>query len=109
MIPRAEAEAEADRALKDYQPEKFDHDADAPLALALARGRSEAPHWLKSSITSLSADELRHYDRLAAPLVRDSFSLPDKLRSDVEVVNWFLAQDADRFVFDPASGKFQTR
>jgi hypothetical protein len=107
VIPRAEAEAEADRALKGYQPEKFDHDGDALLVLALARGRSEAPHWLKSAITGSTSDELRHSARQLAPIIRDSFSLPDGLKSEMDVVNWYLAQDPDRFVFDPATGKFQ--
>jgi hypothetical protein len=109
VIPRAEAEAEADRALRGYQPEKFDYDGDKLLELALARGRSEAPHWLRSAITGSNYDELRHSARQLARIMRDSFSLPDGLKSEMDVVNWFRAQDTDRFVFDPVTGKFQTR
>jgi hypothetical protein len=62
-----------------------------------------------SSISGSTPDELRFTARQLAPLMRDSFSLPQGLGSEMEVVNWYLAQDASRFAFDAATGKFQIR
>jgi hypothetical protein len=115
FVPRPVLEQEVDRWLA-VDPVSLpnphgipNHGLDPVLELALARGRPEAPRWLKEAITRNRKSETRHHPVLLLDSIYDAFALPPGLKSAPEVVDWFMAQDPAAFVFDPAPGKYQLR
>ncbi len=91
-------------------PHRFPHSAIEPmLELALARGRADAPRWLKEAITRKQEDDANYHAVWVVEPVRDAFVIPAGLKGHAEVVDWFMAQNPAAFVFDPASGKYQLR
>ena len=115
FVPRPVLEREVDTWL-DGVPVRLpnphgipNHRLDPVLELGLARGRSEAPRWLKEAITRKQEGERRHHPLLLLDSIHDAFVLPPGLKTAPEVVEWFMAQDPAAFVFDPTLGKFQLR
>jgi hypothetical protein len=86
------------------------------IELALARGRQEAPRWLKEDFEARFAVSTgRNASAVNRDILRTFFNPPElniaKDGFDVmeRQLDWFLAADPDRFVFDPATRKYQLR
>ncbi|MCW1923603.1 hypothetical protein OKA05_13645 [Luteolibacter arcticus] len=109
VLPREYLEKETDRRLEDYEPPLPNPNIDPLLDLALARGRSEAPRWLRDAIRRKQATETTFASVWVKDPVRKWFEFPSHLKTDDEVVGWFLGQEPVHFVFDPASEKFHLR
>jgi hypothetical protein len=109
VLPREYLEKETDRLLEDFEYPLPNPRIDPLLHLALARGRSEAPRWLRDAIRKKQATETTFASVWVKDPVLKWFEFPSHLKTDDEVVGWFLGQEPDHFVFDPGSGKFHLR
>lgn len=109
VLPREELEMEVDRLLEDFEAPLPNPHIDPLLELALARGRNEAPRWLRDGIRRRQASLQAFASVWVKDPIRKWFAFPSHLKTDDEVVGWFLNQEPDRFVFDSVSGKFQLR
>lgn len=115
FVPRPVLEREVDRwpagnSARFTLPHRFPHCAIEPqLELELARGHTEAPGWLKETITRKQETDANYHAVWVVEPVRDAFVIPAGLKGHAEVVDWFMAQDPAAFVFDAALGKFQLR
>lgn len=117
VLPQGELDREADEILKSFRVMPSTHFISPGLDLALARGRKEAPRWLKEDFEARiaaspgshksSAASHRHLETYFEPpkvdMPKDPFGAMDKK------IEWFLTIDPDRFVFDPATRKYQLR
>ncbi len=109
FVPRPDLAREADAWLAGYKVRPPNPHIDPMLALALARGHVDAPRWFQEAITRKRTEEPTFHPAWVDDPVRESFVLPPGLKTEAEIVDWLLAQDSARFVFDPAPGKFQLR
>ncbi|MEK7950898.1 hypothetical protein [Luteolibacter soli] len=109
VLPREELEKQVDRLLEDYDCPLPNPHIDPLLELALARGRSEAPRWLRDGIRRKQAISERYESVWIDKPIRKWFAVPSHLKTEDEVVGWFLGNEPDRYAFDPASGKFHLR
>jgi hypothetical protein len=108
VIPRDRLDREVDARLALFRVRPAGYRT-PDLELALARGRQEAPRWLKQDYEALSrspfhsgALELleKYFDVLPVPRDRNFREARDRQ------VEWFLSIDPDRFVFDPAKRRY---
>jgi hypothetical protein len=116
-LPRELLDREADGILKSFRIQPRTAFISPGLDLALARGRKEAPRWLKEDFEARiaaspgghksTAASHRHLETYFDPpkvdMPNDPFGAMDKK------VEWFLAIDPSRFVFGPATRKYQLR
>ena len=112
FVPRPDLEREVDAWLAGYQVrlrQLTNPHIDPMLELALARGKADAPRGLQEAITRKRSVEPRFHAVWLIGAVKDAFVIPPGLKGPVEVVDWFMAQDPARFVFDPGTGKYQLR
>jgi hypothetical protein len=117
VVTRERLDRAVDEILKSFRVQPRTAFISPGLDLALARGRREAPRWLKEDFEARiaaspgghksTAASHRHLETYFDPpkvdMPKDPFGAMDKK------VEWFLAIDPDRFVFDPATRKYQLR
>lgn len=108
VLKAEEIDAEADRLLDTHVLLPFEwEDRDSLLELSFARGRADAPVGLSQGIKRVTrVRQISSFN--VGKLVRAYFVLPDDIvpKDGRQELDWFLAQDPARFVFDPATRKF---
>jgi hypothetical protein len=117
VVTRERLDRAVDEILKSFRIQPRTAFISPGLDLALARGRKEAPRWLKEDFeariaassgghmsTAASSRHLETYfDPPKVDMPNDPFGAMDKK------IEWFLSIDPGRFVFDPATRKYQLR
>jgi hypothetical protein len=109
VLPRRLLEEETDRIISGYENEPLErYHLGSHGKLAMARGHAGVPAWLQRWVANWRKQEKPPAVRLPYD-VRRFVDFPSHLQTDDERIDWFLAQDPARFVFDPAAAKFQLR
>jgi hypothetical protein len=116
FVPRDRMDHEVDQWLRNFRVRPRHVFISPGIELALARGRQEAPRWLKEDFEARFAVSTgRNASAVNRDILRTFFNPPElniaKDGFDVmeRQLDWFLAADPDRFVFDPATRKYQLR
>lgn len=108
FLPAEIIDRQADGFIALYTPVDEVGRAVDPPELALARGHAEAPVWYHRWISQWGSNHSYDSDE-SAGRIRRAFTPPPSADSAPAVIDWFFKQDPGRFVFDPATGKYQTR
>jgi hypothetical protein len=111
VLARERIDEAVDEILESFRIQPSNHRISPGLELALARGRAEAPRWLKEDFEARIAASAGH----SFEILKNHFVLPelDHLENGIRIregqLGWFLAADPDGFEFDPATRKYQLR
>jgi hypothetical protein len=107
VLPRTLIDAETDKIVEGFGESATAESRSHLSDLALVRGHPAVPGWLHRLLSHERSQPggIRGMD----PNWMRYIEHPPEVKSGAAVLDWFLAQDPARFVFDPAAGKFQLR